>query len=276
MWCWINSDPLRRYSLFSSVAALEDVVCREIFDVAGGNTFGSDGIDSVDEPPEDCQWKPHRLCLALSLRIISRFFVSCPSGSTSVASQTKIFKTPFDGLRFFRKVGGECCLALMITECSRYPLTTGDKQFAAWTLREAIVSSYQADPLVSISLLRWLVWLLNCPVADSASAAAVTGGVRTKFGSLENILLDREILRQGDLDGFTYAIPPSALPTIPYCVRVFVIQELRILLGGDDWEGILPANEMPNKLFCLHRVGHILKASKSSGKYQLSDLPYDT
>lgn len=199
----------------------------------------------MEEPPEDTHFRPQRVCLALTLQIVARYFFEEDSQTSSMKSK----------LRSFRESGGECFLVLMITDSHRYSLTNGDKQFACWTLREVIVSSYQSDPSAAKSLLRWLVWLLGCPATNCASTM-MPSGAQVKPGSLDNVLVDRETRRMGERNDIIYAIPPSGQPVIPHHVRMFVVQELRFLLGGDDWSPIwddASITGVQNKIYCMGR-----------------------
>jgi hypothetical protein len=230
---------------------MNEIVAYEVMGVSATPSLPLDCMAISDEPPEDTHIRPQRLCLALTLHIISRLFVescselrSSPSELGSVKSHAYVF------LRCFRALGGECCLALMVSESVRFSLTSSDKQFAIWTLREAIVSTYQSDPIVAQSLLRWLVWLLSCP------ASSISSPSNFKIGSLENVIIDRDTYLQGQVDGITYAIPPSGRPVLTCQIRIFLIQELRMLLGGDDWIPVwasVSAHVIQNKLCIIER-----------------------
>lgn len=222
---------------------------------SGISASSLESIETSEEPPEDTQIRPQRLCLSLMLHIVSRQFVESrselrrlPSELSSAKSHSHLF------LRSFRAMGGECCLALMISESARFSLTNCDKQFAVWTLREAIVSTYQSDPVVAQSLLRWLVWLIGCPASSSKVPISAS---QVKVGSLENVIIDRETFLQSQVDGIAYALPPSGRPVITYQIRLFIIQELRALLGGDDWIPVwgssLP-HVIQNKLCGINRL----------------------
>jgi hypothetical protein len=145
-----------------------------------------------------------------------------------------------DRIRTIRQLGFEACLVLLATaNTSRIPLTSSDRQYALITLREIITEAYRSDIGHGVSLLRWFVWLLCSPVYSSHSHSqqpvlTIEPRIR-KYSAHINSRLVRELIRDHEGRGAIFSDIPTETIPIPLQLRIFIFQELRILLGGDDW-----------------------------------------
>ena len=120
----------------------------------------------LSEPPERIQFKAQRIFLSLCLQIVAKFFVNIiiPSSanerpefncddhemSVNVSCRSDMARN----VRSFRTIGGEALLVLSIVR-SDFLLTTADRQFALWTLREACVSAFEVDISEGHNLMIW-------------------------------------------------------------------------------------------------------------------------
>ena len=72
---------------------------------------------------------------------------------------------------------------LVINDGSSVPLCSCDKQLILWTVREIITTAAEINVDLIDSSLRWLVWLLNCPVKGASAYAPPTRSVDSSPGS---------------------------------------------------------------------------------------------
>lgn len=257
-------------------------------------------LDTYEDPPEDHQSLPIRVCISIGIQIISRFFVSeiiapCSreapitglgglsdksSSPTVPNGHNMLFGTgnvpgrfvtgkKFDSsctraemysrISMFQKCGGMALLVHLVINGGTFtPLCKCDKQFALWTMREIIVCSSEVNVRRINMSLQWLVWLLNCPVivpggpgmSSHSPRQAQSSSSFSRKPSSKNIHMHE----YSELEWM-----PSARPAISAECRLMVLQEVRLLIGGDMLENVLDTvspsllvseiARMPNKVF---------------------------
>ena len=129
-------------------------------------------------------------------------------------------------------------IAVMIVDSSgRIPLCAADRHLAFWLLREVIVSGLESEPSQAYGLLCWLVWVASCPTASGDMAPSLSTPFTPDAG-----------VNQGQ-----YAVPPALKPAVTEQVKIAALQEIRILMSGDDWSPILPGDCLfvPSKVLML-------------------------
>ena len=98
-------------------------------------------------------------------------------------------------------------------------------------------------------------WLVHCPAArEPYSGQDMSGEVRVKGCKLSvvrqqvwaKLLLKAQADSSGDV-----AYPPFEHKPVSRQIRLFVLQELRLLLGGETWDPVLVSSTagVPAKLF---------------------------
>jgi hypothetical protein len=145
-------------------------------------------------------------------------------------------------------------------------LLLGDKHLILWYFREIVVSALEIECAQSTDFISWFVWLLKSTVARRASdeeehkalklstprtynkAAAGTGIlgsdaiVSIGHQSKESAGRGDAALPAGPNITFDAASPTSPVPSSSCFLNTsqvcFLLQELRMLLGGSNWDCI--------------------------------------
>ena len=152
---------------------------------------------------------------------------------------------------------------LIVDQSHRVPLLPSDKQFALWMLRESIVCAVQAQEAEQASsLLRWFEWLLRCDSskADTQSRRTTQTSSRGRSSNASSPFLSKIPLTRVDSpsdspspQNLVRAPLPVVTPLVSAQVRLLVIQEIRMLAGGDDLEGLV----LDDAHLCRSKVFHI-------------------
>ena len=151
-----------------------------------------------------------------------------------------------DVLKAFRTHGGDSVLAFLLLEQSgaartRTVVSSAERQFIAWTLREALLCSIESgegepgasQESCSITLLKWLLWLVACPLAGEAELTeARAPAAIPPLGQLRNYLQPC-----GGDRGQGSRIPLSRARVLPD-TRLFLLQELKLLLSGSVLDSV--------------------------------------
>lgn len=136
-------------------------------------------LDESTEPPIRTQFKAQRIFLSLCIQIIARFFVN-ETMPAHVGDETRDLDSS-DGLLLsvnnscrsdmvsrihsFRSKGTEALITLAVVQSdSGILLTTADKQFALWTLREVCVAAYEVEISEGNSLMIWCKFCWCLPI----------------------------------------------------------------------------------------------------------------
>ena len=156
------------------------------------------------------------------------------------------------------------------------PLTRADKQFMLWTMREVVVSCIEVDSLYAKGILAWLVWMLrgrlshnkekmerkydNHEIRQQQQVPSHRGTSQQSDMKRYAVLVERTTnnssgasTEEGMIEFSSLAPVPSSPPIINTYLRILIIQELRLFLGGDHWEPILPkqVSAMPSKILLI-------------------------
>ena len=147
-------------------------------------------------------------------------------------------------------------------------LPLSDRQFALWVLREAIVGAGEVGSGSGSELEEFmtsLLWLVECPTsspslqsnpavpASAAAAAAVNGS--SDCSTLADSSSHSALLHVNPLSSSSSSSSSSttsqypSLPTspvIPSHIRLIILQELRLLMWGNDSKPLLPESN-PSK-----------------------------
>jgi hypothetical protein len=138
----------------------------------GSSSSASASASACEEPPEHTQFRAQRIFLSLCMQIIARYFVNVTVSTHIDDDMRELDDSNVDGFMFsvsnccrsemlsrirsFRSTGTEALFALMIVNTGgRLLLTTADKQFALWTLREVCVAAFEAESSAGDSLMLW-------------------------------------------------------------------------------------------------------------------------
>mmetsp|Transcript_22021 Transcript_22021/g.37276 ORF Transcript_22021/g.37276 Transcript_22021/m.37276 type:complete len:3228 (-) Transcript_22021:12-9695(-) len=223
------------------------------------------------EPPEHVQHKAQRIFLSLCLQIIARYFVSetvptylAGDGQDLGDSRAydEVFCAPntcsrcnmISRVRYFRAIGTEALLVLVVvSNNSSLLLTESDKQFALWTLREVCVAAYSVDSSEGSGLMIWWGWLVHCPIIRESKSSESSRKAKAKDskGTQKRQQAWKQTLTASIENNYPgIALPPIEQRHVCGQIRLFVLQELRLLLGGEDWDPVLVAGAVgvPSKL----------------------------
>jgi hypothetical protein len=207
----------------SQLADSRDDVCSSTCDVLCASFKDATSFS----PPEDVQTLPRRCTLSLIVQCLVRLLLvdqHSPVMRSPVADRKDIIgcckSERMELIETFRLLGGDGLLVFMlVTSCinsspvgqSCCPLTSYDRQYIIWTLREIIVTALVAESPHTSSLVQWLLWLLGNSYIDGAAS-----------GTRKESLLTR------------YTDIPSICPIIGASTRLNILQELRMLIAGSD------------------------------------------
>ena len=187
----------------------------------------------------------------------------------------------YSRIRVFRQTGCDAFLAhLLITETDKQSvqhnknvkeyqqptirsvnstLTIADKQFVLWTLREVLVSCIEVDNVYAKDIFMWLAWMLRggCkekPKKDDYYERQQFDTKKSSFIDTHNSLVSADGSKSSSI-----APVPSSSPVIGTYLRIILTQELRLFLGGDHWESVLPkhVSAMPSKILLIPWVTDI-------------------
>ena len=138
----------------------------------------------------------------------------------------------------FRRAGGDAIIALLVVDSTgRIPLCSADRNFSLWLLREIIVTALESEPSQAYGLSCWLVWLTSCPTISND---------QTNFFPIAPII-------DGNMADIFYATLPGSKPIISLQLKILILQELRILIAGDDLSQLPPNDSLfiPSKLMIV-------------------------
>lgn len=178
----------------------------------------------------DVQNSPRRVLLSLLLQSISRLFIFDQSIGTVVCDSVQLSDyhstwvnrrecidsfvnlscdAMFAHLISSNCVASQCCHILLM-----------DVHFVIWSLREAAVTALNSCPEHVNQILKWFVWLISSPIRKYTLAMEekAKDGVRAFEENPK------------------YAVVPSERPRILPETRRYLLQDLRLLMGGGDVE----------------------------------------
>lgn len=245
------------------------------------------GVIFPIEPPEEHQFCCQRILVSLLLQVISRFYVidaifQSNTGIETLRSDLCCTRSQMSTrIKRFSMLGSEALFALMISDYSANNLriTSGDKQLIAWLFREITVTALEVNALQTLSLLQWQIWLLKSSIRIELKMTPVQpkkiqiqknseNNVKT-WGSANRVMLEREFVTLGKMDGITYAIVPAASTPISCSIRIMILQELCNLLGGDDWTSILTQDSkgISSKIYGIPHASPCVDAASSPSAY---------
>lgn len=240
------------------------------------------------EPPEDSQYKCHRIVLSLIIQLISRFYVIpviIPGSGVLYSDASCSRQEMIRRIKSFSYFGGEALFGLYLTcdYSNNWGVTSGDKQFAIWTFREITVSAFEVNARQISSLMQWQIWLLRCPVRTETkipsrksptNAGNAKGGGKSQgdanyvqtWGSANRVMLERELITLGKADDMTYAVIPSTTVSISCITRLCLLQEIKNLLAGDEWVPIISEQNriISNKISAIPNVMSFSVEGKNS------------
>eukprot|EP01034_Spumella_vulgaris_P023689 gene23689-29934_t len=216
--------------------------------------------DQYQQPPELCHNSPRRVRLSLLAQTVARFVVSdslqdklanmvvanpllredCLPGP---AMTGKKLLSCIDLVKSFG-VDAIFVHALVDSGTSFTHLTTIDKQYVVWLMRECVVSANRLKPDRATRFLEWYLWLLRSEVVASSGTKFVGAKTDSRGASAARLNVALSAAVKGTTRGiathhnsyteYSMTALPSANPKIPVLIRLLVLQELRLLMAGDD------------------------------------------
>ena len=222
---------------------------------------------------------PRRVALSLYMQLFARY-ITADGDEEATDDALDSFKSsvaiPISCIASFRRYGGEALLAHMLIDNlkpssstttastlqhSCIQLTDEDQQFAIWLLRECVVRAVNVKDDSAVELLRWLLWLLQCPVSSFApyntrttddqlthkqtATEAMKYTSRPSFDtssalpprSGSNMRLSMMTMLSGK-PAIKHALFPTSKPMISPLLKLYIMQELKLLLCGDSYTAL--------------------------------------
>ena len=206
-------------------------------------------------------------------------------------------------LEIFMRLGGDSLFMLaLLKDSQNVTVTLSDKQFIVWTLREAAVASMTVQGVeTATNILRWFAWILGC--SHPSRALSVDGIESVKQSSDSNgVTLKRDLDKSNA--GLTKSPPlvelrskveereekknniisqsiilsplPSSKPALHPALRLLVLQELRMIIGGDMCAPVLQGKNtfLGSRILSLPMVtGGIYQNSSAYGSSSRESSP---
>ena len=239
------------------------------------------GVD-VPVPIEANAMRSKRVVLKLSIELLSLLVVSIKSGDHSGHQQQCTGDAFCAPLVITNLVHAQELLSRLVAagidgallhcvlgDSQAVQLTSSDRQFVLWLLRELVVYVHGCLPALTTgsvgdktSVLKWLHWLIACPLPPLPGSASSTLALnqRTALPAAMTRLQDQPS-KKGSASRLMSATPaqpidkaetteelkvqgvPSGLATVAPYVRLMALQELRLLIMGYGDSVVSVANE---------------------------------
>ena len=140
------------------------------------------------------------------------------------------------------------------------PITRSDKQFMLWTMREVLVSCIEVDSVYARGILAWFTWMLRGQLSCNKEKERKDDIHEQRYSESKRPVIDpSSFLANAEPETSSLAPVPASSPIICTYLRLLIIQELRLFLGGDHWEPILPkqVSAMSSKILLVPWVTDI-------------------
>jgi hypothetical protein len=208
--------------------------CRhDTYSIKFDSVHAVENLSDEMRPPEDSQSSTRRCLLSLFLQCIGRLLLidkTTPVVRMTVQDNSLIGSCKSERqalIEVFRKFGGDALLTHLLLPdfgssvsrpfvTSRIQVTSYDRHYIAWILRETVVTAIEASSPHVSDVLKWIIWLLGINVQVSTALTALGAAVSPH----EPVSPYSEI--------------PSGGAVVSTSTRYYLLQELRLLISGCD------------------------------------------